>query len=397
MKFYALQRYIFITVALVTLLMPFAARADEAADSIPTASVSADSIKHRRNIFQKFFDYFANSNKTEITTHPRFSLIGGPSYSVDTKFSIGLLAAGLYSTDPTDTSLMHSNISLTGQVSTAGYYMLGARGTHVFPHDTRRINYRTRIYSFSTYFWGIGFDDEHINANRSAYDHVNFMLSADYSWQIAPKFFLGPMIYFDYTYAHKVSDLSLWEHEPLSAISAGLGMALRLDTRDNINSAYSGVLLELSERIFPSIFGRHSRNFALTEANFNVYKTVWKGGVVAGHIHGEFTIGESLWNMMPVLGGSMGFRGYYDGRYRDRNEIDAIIELRQHFWIRSGVAIWGGIGSVFHHFDDMRWKKLLPNVGIGYRWEFKQRTCVRLDYGIGRGESGLVFQINEAF
>lgn len=40
----------------------------------------------------------------------------------------------------------------------------------------------------------------------------------------------------------------------------------------------------------------------------------------------------------------------------------------------------------------------LPNYGIGYRWEFKKRMNVRLDYGFGKkDQNGFLFSINEAF
>ena len=46
----------------------------------------------------------------------------------------------------------------------------------------------------------------------------------------------------------------------------------------------------------------------------------------------------------------------------------------------------------------MRASHVLPNFGIGYRWEFKKDVNVRLDYGFGKGgQSGFIFNINEAF
>jgi hypothetical protein len=39
----------------------------------------------------------------------------------------------------------------------------------------------------------------------------------------------------------------------------------------------------------------------------------------------------------------------------------------------------------------------LPNYGIGYRWEFKKRVNVRLDWGFGKRQMGVIFSINEAF
>ncbi|MDE5573558.1 MAG: hypothetical protein K2I94_07400, partial [Muribaculaceae bacterium] len=120
-------------------------------------------------------------------------------------------------------------------------------------------------------------------------------------------------------------------------------------------------------------------------------------GVLAAQIHGEITNGNTPWSMLAELGGSESMRGYFEGRYRDKSEIDVTLELRQHIYHRNGAVVWAGAGSVFPKFSSIKFKQILPNYGIGYRWEFKNRVNVRLDYGFGRGQSGFVFQINEAF
>ena len=70
---------------------------------------------------------------------------------------------------------------------------------------------------------------------------------------------------------------------------------------------------------------------------------------------------------------------------------------RQHVWRRNGVVAWVGAGTVFSKFGDLRWREVLPNYGIGYRWEFKKKVNVRLDLGFGRHQMGFIFNINEAF
>lgn len=54
-------------------------------------------------------------------------------------------------------------------------------------------------------------------------------------------------------------------------------------------------------------------------------------------------------------------------------------------------------GSVFPRLSEMNFKELLPNYGVGFRWEFKKNVNVRFDLGFGKGERGFVFNINEAF
>ncbi len=39
----------------------------------------------------------------------------------------------------------------------------------------------------------------------------------------------------------------------------------------------------------------------------------------------------------------------------------------------------------------------LPSAGVGYRFEFKPRMNVRLDFGVGRNSTGVYFQVGESF
>ena len=114
--------------------------------ALPTraAELDADSLAaqpaRKRSLVTRFLDYFNDANKEKKNKRFDFSIIGGPHYSTDTKFGIGLVAAGLYRSDPNDTLQPPSNVSLFSDVSTVGFYMLGVRGTHIFPDDRQRID-----------------------------------------------------------------------------------------------------------------------------------------------------------------------------------------------------------------------------------------------------------------
>ncbi len=77
--------------------------------------------------------------------------------------------------------------------------------------------------------------------------------------------------------------------------------------------------------------------------------------------------------------------------------MDLTFELRQHIWRRNGIVLWFGAGTVFPKLSKIQFRQILPNCGIGYRWEFKKLTNVRLDFGLARGETAFIFSINEAF
>jgi hypothetical protein len=95
-------------------------------------------------------------------------------------------------------------------------------------------------------------------------------------------------------------------------------------------------------------------------------------------------------------------RGYYEGRFTDRNMVTAQAELRQNVWRRVGVALWVGAGNCFSSWNAFEWSHTLPNYGIGLRWELKKRVNIRFDYGFGSRVNGRLingFQVvlNEAF
>ena len=139
-------------------------------------------------------------------------------------------------------------------------------------------------------------------------------------------------------------------------------------------------------------------DYAFTTTDFRTayYHTAWRDAIIAGEVRALFNFGNPSWAMMARLGNNANMRGYYKGRYRDKHSITTQIELRQHVWKHSGIVLWVGAGNVFHDSDTF--KKILPNFGIGYRFEVRKRMNVRFDYGFGKsGQNGLVMSMYESF
>ena len=113
----------------------------------------------KKSWIDKLLDYFNDANKEKINKKFDFSIIGGPHYSTDTKLGLGLVAAGLYRTSAADSLMQPSNVSLYGDVSSVGFYLLGVRGSHIMPEARQRIDYKVYFYSFPSKFWGIGYDN----------------------------------------------------------------------------------------------------------------------------------------------------------------------------------------------------------------------------------------------
>ncbi|MCM1522201.1 MAG: BamA/TamA family outer membrane protein [Muribaculaceae bacterium] len=363
------------------------------------ASEPVDSVKtSQRNLFERIIDYFRRANKTEVRRRPSFSFIGGPHASSDTGVGLGLVAAGIYSTAPEDTTILPSNVSLFADITTRGFYKIGVRGLHLYRHGDRRIDYELSLNLYSTYFWGIGYDAARRKTNKTKYMLVDMMAEVDHLWRLGnTNFFGGPIAKLNYIGARKIENDRVFSGLDRSHTSFGAGLRLMFDTRDNFTAPTRGWMGEVTQRFYPRFLGNRNLSFSSSEFAINHYQSLWKGGVLASRLHGLFTYGNTPWGLMPSIGGSYTLRGYYEGQYRDKCETDITFELRQHIVGRSGVALWGALGAVYSSFSGFRSRMFLPNVGVGYRWEFKKLTNVRVDVGFGKSNWSFVLNINEAF
>lgn len=363
-------------------------------DALPDTTAAAPL---RKSLITRFLDYFNDANKNKNHRRFDFSVIGGPHYSTDTKLGLGLVAAGVYRTEPTDTLLPPSNISLFGDVSTVGFYMLGIRGNHIFPRDRYRADYTLYFYSFPCYFWGMGYDMGNDDANKSKMKRWQAQAKASFLVRLADGLFIGPTVTYDYAIGRDIARPELLEGQDRHTWNVGIGATLAYDTRDVLTAPHRGVYVMVAQMFRPGWMGNRYA-FSTTDIRADVYGRAWRGATLAFDFRSTFNVGHPSWNMLALLGNAYSMRGYYDGRYRDRNKMEAQIELRQHVWRRNGIVVWAGAGTVFRRFGDMRLGHLLPNYGVGYRWEFKKNVNVRLDYGFGKaGQSGFLFNINEAF
>lgn len=367
-------------------------------DSISsTEKVDTMALRAGKSWVNRILDYFNDSNKNKKHKRFDFSVIGGPHYASDTKFGLGLVAAGLYRTDPNDSILPPSNVSLYGDVSSVGFYMLGVRGNHIAPKGRYRIDYHLYFYSFPADFWGIGYEMGDNDANKSDMKRWQAQAEVSFLFRVADNFYIGPMASYDYVIGKHIERPELLQGMDQHTWNVGAGVSLVYDNRDNLTNPHRGIYLNINQMFRPRFMG-NDYAFSTTAFRFDAYQRLGKGTVLAEDIRANLNFGNPSWGMMAELGGTHSMRGYYEGRYRDKHSLEATVELRQHVWKRNGIVVWVGAGTIFPKFSALRSKQILPNAGVGYRWEFKKNVNVRLDYGFGKsGQSGFLFNINEAF
>jgi hypothetical protein len=131
------------------------------------------------------------------------------------------------------------------------------------------------------------------------------------------------------------------------------------------------------------------------------YFKLAQGHILTFQLYGNFARGFPPFYEMPRLGGSITMRGYFEGRFRDRNYVAAQAEYKT--WLvekwKLAMVVFGGVGDVANNLDDLILKDFKYSYGFGLRYIFdeKERLTVRADFGFGKNTSGVYFAMQEAF
>ena len=339
--------------------------------------------------------YFQNANKGE---DKRFdcSILFGPSYKATTSVTIGGGITGLYKWDRKDSTLQKSNVNSFFTASIKGMLKMSVSGRNFFKGDRNRLDYEFYIMNMPTDFWGLGYLNGANNDNVGSYDQLKISFHPNYFHRFAKNFYAGLGVRFqhihsfDFTHPHFLGDFDK------DITSTGAGIVVQYDSRDFTLNAKRGNYFRLEQMYFPK--GLNHYDFHSTNIIYSAYRRMWKSGVVALDLHGLLNYGNNVpWTMYAMVGQNGRMRGYYEGRYRDRNILEGQVEVRQHLVKRFGLAVWAGAANVFPDFKQISLKQILPNYGVGFRWEFKKNVNIRFDLGFTKNKPNVEFGLGEAF
>ncbi|HEX8505040.1 MAG TPA: BamA/TamA family outer membrane protein [Hymenobacter sp.] len=198
----------------------------------------------------------------------------------------------------------------------------------------------------------------------------------------------------------RIFDRPAREYQQNTRIS-GLGPALLYDARDNVLSTFRGNYFEVSALLNRDALGSDYR-FSRYQFDARHFRPLTQDSktIVALQVVGQFQGGYVPFRELANLGGANLLRGYYEGRYRDRQLLAAQAEVRRVLFGRFNGVLFGGVGQVGNTLADFDegGVKVAGGAGLRFRFNRRDRLNVRLDYGVGSGKSsGVYFGIGEAF
>lgn len=363
-----------------------------------TVQLAADTVNvtpvKKKSLVRKVLDYMSIDGGGSGRSTSMFSLLGGPYYNSVSGLAISLVGAASMRVKGCDSVSQPSNVQFSGTCSTKKFWDLSLSSNILFPNRMRLLVDATFEYQ-PLYFWGMGYENGDNSANKTMQEKYMAHVDAELLFSVASNFRLGPKVQWNYVNSDTIAYPELLCGQDLVLRNYGAGFAVEYDSRDMVTDAKRGVYVYVSETFYPKfLWNRYA--FSTTDIRANYYRPLWRDCTLAADLWAMFNFGNPSWAKMALLGDTHRMRGYYLGRYRDKHMVSAQVELRQHIWGRHGMVAWAGMGSVFHNADGL--KHILPNFGVGYRFAFRRRMNIRVDYGFGKsGQKGFMFSLNEAF
>ena len=329
-----------------------------------------------------------------------WGVMPGPFYTPELGVGAGVAIAGLYRPDRQDQTSQNSAITLSGYASSRGAFGLHFKNHTFLSGDRWRFYLQGMLSHTPTFFWGRGFRAGSDNRNKQEYLSQDMEMTPQILRRIASCTYLGLGWSVNYMQVSGVKPGQVPGAEKVptgpAVFSSGPLLSLSYDSRDSVSDPRRGVNAEFRYLRYRPQTGGNTR-FDSGTVHFSAYHSLDVKRVLAWEVHSELTQGQVPWNRLSSLGNGEHFRGYYPGRYRDRESLTTQLEYRQSLSWRHGVVGWIGGGTLASAFSRLGKERWLPTFGVGYRFAFKPGMNIRLDYGVGRGSSAFYFQTGEAF
>ncbi|PTL84370.1 BamA/TamA family outer membrane protein [Vitiosangium sp. GDMCC 1.1324] len=312
----------------------------------------------------------AASGEEAVSTQGQLNVVPFllPAYQPETGWMLGS-AAALVHQPPPGSKLKESQVLLAAVASLKGQFSLLLQPDWYVLEDRLHFGGTVSVARFPDSFFGVG------NATRAQdeepYTPIYLELELSPKWNLGGGFYLGPSFRLQHARIVEVEPGGLLETGGSPGASGGttvqLGVSALWDTRDSALYPRKGSLVRGFLRIAQPALGSQYDSDVLRLDGRHYLTLPWAGHVLALQGLVELRRGEPPFYDTGKLGGGEIMRGYYEGRFRDRQHLALQAEYRAPLFWRLGAVAFASVGTVARSLDDLRLTSLKPAGGAGLR------------------------------
>jgi len=339
-----------------------------------------------------------------------FVLVPALASSPETGLEFG--GASLYSfySDTVKHSITRvSNLYGYASITTKGQEKASLNASYWVPENKIHLKGTISYINFPFDFYGLG--NNTLKSNVEAIEEKRTILGFGAEELVAKDFYAGIVTggfkyyYYSGNYMQNIefkTDPDIQDRNGGSSVY--VGPSLIYDTRNSNTYTTKGMMINAYFEGIHGIFYNNHYVGGLFNLDFSDFFLLQRQFVLAFDIKEQSLVGgETPFYLMPQLGNDALMRGYYTGRYRDRNLLAGQTELRYRINDRLGLVGFAGTGEVAHNSFSL--SALKPNYGGGFRYFFdtEKGLSIRMDYGFGQKvqdearQSGFYIALGESF
>lgn len=322
-------------------------------------------------------------------------------YTPETRFGFGALGMRLFSLDAADTTVRTSNVQLYALYTLNQQILISPSYTLFFLQEKYILKGNLAYFKFPRYYYGIG--NELPETNQELVDYTLLRAENRLLRKVNKQLFAGlQWNYYRVFNVEQEAEGLLETNQPAGwdgYTASGVGAALVFDTRDLVVNPSRGGYLELISLFNTRLSGSEFSYNQYTVDARKYFQVHPNRHILALQFLGQFSSGTVPFLQLSQLGGATIMRGYYQGRYRDKNLLAAQAEYRLPIWWRIGATAFAGAGDVASALDEFSFSTLKPSYGLGLRFMVNEseKVNIRFDYAWGKETSGFYLEITEAF
>lgn len=351
---------------------------------------------------------FANAeNDSSSAVKRSFPLILPVVYRTpETSWAFGGAAAFTFRTCKND-SVRTSNINLLGVVSLKSQILAGADVSTYFPDESYILRTHLAYFKYSDKFWGIGNDTPDGNEENFQYQQIHVF--PQLLKKVYKKFYFGVCLDFQRVFDFSLKSGSLihkdYTEGAQTATIPGVGVILTYDSRNHAFCPTKGGFFEVIRTDFDRYTGSHY-DFKNMKIDARKYIRLWhsrkfnlRSHILGLQFYANLNSGNPPLLSLATVGGANMMRGYFNGRFRDKNLVSGQSEYRMPLTKRFGMVAFVAAGQVLDRLKkfDLGKMKFTYGGGLRYALKKKEKLNLRLDYGFGYKTRGCYLTISEAF
>jgi hypothetical protein len=361
-------------------------------------------LSYSQNFIKKYINGIIND--TSDISKPQFIVYPTVAYAPETSWEFGFSSLLVYYAKQ-DTANRISEINGFTFFTLENQYGLWFDHAIYSDQDKWFFLGRLRFQSFPLFYHGIG------NNSPEAYiarvDANQIFIKERVLRNIKNNLFLGLEMDFQrlssvgFVPAEGNNNLQELPLGSQGSTNLGFGLGLIHDNRHNVLNVRKGFFSELALLHYNQAWGS-TYDFTSVVSATRIYRPIGENNVFAAQILGQFNSGDVPFNQLALLGGESIMRGYYYGRYRDRNQLAAQVEYRFlpipfGFTDRIGAAVFAGAGKVFPEISSFDLSNIAVSGGAGVRFLLfpKKDIYTRFDVAFTQEGPGYYLFIGEAF